>query len=357
MNNSNFSKISVIVPLRNDCLYLLRLLKYFESYNFAAKILILDSSSDENKRVNIATISSFPLLDISLNHYPNDILFMSKVTDAPNHVITKYSVFCAADDFLTPNGIFQCVRFLEENPDFAVADGYYIRFWLELDSVGVPVFVWKSIYPHKSITFPDAKSRLSYYLPNYRPSFYAVHRTEILKLILTETGKYTTDYRFGELLPATLATVYGKMQHMDVLCYARDYIPAAFYPARPKLKDFIKDGSYEKRYADFCNCLAMHLSAKEQMDVREAKKVVDEAMFLYFTSHVMSNKMKDEKTRLLHKQRSLKEKEINANFEHSTRAGFSKYHADLERIRSSALAGAITIYKPGLKEIASTLVG
>jgi len=194
-------------------------------------------------------------------------------------------------------------------------------------------------------------------LINLLPIFYAVHRTKLLKLVLGEAGKYTTDYRFGELLPATLAALYGKMQHLDVLYCARNQVPATFYSARPKITDFIKDGSYEQRYADFSNCLAMHLSAKGQIGVREAKKVVDETMFLYFTSHVMSDKMKDEKTRLLHKQQSLKQKEINASFEHSTRAGSSKYYADLERIRSSVLASAITIYKPGLKEIASTVVG
>ena len=351
MNNGHFSKITIIIPILNDCHCLLRSLNYFMSYNLSAKILVLDSSSDENKKTDASIISSFTELDIShINHYPTDISFISKVIDGPNHVATKYSVLCGVDDFITPNAIRQCVCFLEENPDFAVADGYYIRFWLELNSVGIPVFFWKSVYPHKSITFPDAKSRLSYHLSNYHPSFYAVQKTEILQMSFQETEKYTNDIRFGEILPTVLSVISGKRIHLDVLYCARNFIPAAFYPVRIGLRDFIKDGSYEQRYANFSNCLAMHLSAKDQIDVREAKKVVDEAMFLYFNHYVLSDEMKDEETRLLHKQQSLKQKEINADFERSARAGSSKYRADLERIRSSALAGAVTIYKSGLKE-------
>jgi len=358
MNICIFDKITILIPTFDRCIYLSRILNYYRLFKIPFRIVVADSSSEENKCINHEIISALSGLNIlHLTHYPFCYQPYNKLADASNYVVTEYSVICADDDFVTPSGINQAVEFLEENPDFAVADGYYIRFWLELNSVGIPVFFWKSVYPHKSIIFPDAKSRLSYHFPNYQPSFYAVHRADFMKKAFQEMLNSNVGFHFSELLLSMLDMIPGKTAKLDVFYCARDHIPAAFYPARAGLRDLIKDGSYEQRYADFSNCLAMHLSAKGQIGVREAKKVVDETMFLYFTSHVMSDKMKDEKTRLLHKQQSLKQKEINANFEHSTRAGSSKYNADLERICRVALASAITIYKPGLKEIASTLVG
>jgi len=47
------------------------------------------------------------------------------------------------------------------------------------------------------------------------------------------------------------------------------------------LKDFVKDGTYDKKYARFRVCLAMHLSKESQLDVVESNRVIDNAISVH----------------------------------------------------------------------------
>ena len=273
--------LSIIIPTHNRPKYLKRILSYYSDYQIAYNIIVADSSSDEVKKVNEKTISLFTNKSIShLSNYPSTIEPLYKIADAVNHVNTEYCVFCADDDFITPNGINQSVDFLEKNPDFTVAHGYYIYFCLKIGEEGKEQFYSTPPYPHESILFPDAEARLNYHLSNYQPTFYGVHRTSLLKMVFKEALKFTRDYRFGELLPSMLTLIYGKMKCLDVLYAGRDQdsIRCGYYPT---LGDAIKAGIYNREYAKFRDCLSAHLSKQAQLDIEDSKKVVDKAMSAY----------------------------------------------------------------------------
>lgn len=279
--------ITILIPTHNRPGYLKRILSYYDDYQIAYNIIIADSSSNKNKKLNKRVISSFSNINIShIDKYPLEIYPASKLTDALNNVDTKYCVFCADDDFITPDGINQSVDFLENNPDFAVAHGYYISFRLAKTRSGKERFCWNpTYYLHKSITFPDAEERLRSHLSNYFiPTFYAVHKTDILKLIWEEAVKFTGDYHLGELLPSMLALIYGKMKCLDVLYAARDAdsIKVVYLPL---LKDFTKSDAYNEEYAKFRDCLAMHLTKKSQLDMEASNKAVDDAMAAYMKKY------------------------------------------------------------------------
>jgi hypothetical protein len=279
-----------------------------------------------------------------------------KIVDALNYVNTKYCVFCADDDFVTPNGINQSVEFLEKNPDFAIAHGHYISFHLMTDKKGEHQFSWKPIYPYKSITFPDVKTRLDFHFSNYYPSFYAVHRTDFLKMIWEETTKFTDDYRFGELLPSMLTLIYGKMKRLDVFFAARESIPESSGQSSEHLSDFITTGTYDEKYAKFRDCLAMHLSKKSQLDVEESKRVVDDAMSAYMEYYstiykrILIHKMKyildylelpdwvDEGIRVLYRKLFLPKQMQMDDFRSSMDIPSSKYYDDFNKIRLYVLS-------------------
>jgi hypothetical protein len=198
-------------------------------------------------------------------------------------------VICADDDFITPNGINQSVDFLEKNPDFTVAHGYYISFHLESHGGKKERFCWGPFYySHKSVTFSDPESRLSHHLSDYLPTFYAVHRTDILKLSCEEAVKFTSDYHFGEFLPSMLTLIYGKMKCLDVLYGARDVSSARTVYLRP-LQDY-STAEYSEQYAKFRDCLAMHLTKKSQLDVEASKKVIDDAMSAHMKKYCYNYK-------------------------------------------------------------------
>ena len=301
MNNDANYGCTILIPTYNRSDYLRRILSYYNEYAGNYNIIVADSSSDENKKQNEKIISSFSSIDISYIDYPSEINPYYKIADALNHVTTKYCVFCADDDFVTPNGIDQSTDFLEKNPDFTVAHGYYISFYLKTDKRKNQHFCWDPIYPYKSITSPDAKYRLTEHFSNYSvPTFYAVHKTDFLKMIFKETTEFTDDYRFGELLPSILALIYGKMKRLDVLYNARESIPTSTSGRAETIRNFIKNDSYNEKYAKFRDCLVAHISKTSQLDVEESTKVVDNAMSAY-----MAKYSEDYKDTVIHKMKEI----------------------------------------------------
>lgn len=278
------SKCTIIIPTFNRPKYLKRILNYYNGFEEDYNIIIADSSFDKNKQLNKETISKLSKLDISyIEKYPTNVSPCHKLADATNQAKTKYSVFCGDDDFITPRGINQSVDFLEKNQDFTVAHGQYISFYLRTNKKGRQQFLWNHLYLAKQINFPEARYRLFFHLSDYQiPTFYAVHKTDFLKMIFKETIKYTDDERFGELLPSMLTLIYGKMKRIDVPYGVREIIIDSRGRTSKNLDDFIKDRTYDRKYKKFKTCLAKHLTNNSQISINESKKIIDEAMSIYF---------------------------------------------------------------------------
>jgi glycosyltransferase domain-containing protein len=274
-------KCTIIIPTYNRPDYLRRILSYYNKYGKNFNIIVADSSSNKNKKQNKEIVLSFSSLNIFLIAYPSFYNQSRKIADTLKHVEKKYCVLCADDDFITPNGIIKSVEILEKNPDLTVVHGRYISFWLNKKQ-----FCWKPLYSCKSITFPDVKSRLNFHFSNYAvTTWYAVHKTDFLGMILKESLKFTNDVQFGELLLSMLTLVYGKMKCLDVLYSARENIPTSLGKTTKNLRDFIKDGTYNKKYNKFRECLSIHLSKKSQLDMEESKKLIDTAMSAYMKKY------------------------------------------------------------------------
>jgi len=282
------SKCTIIIPTYNRPNYLKRILSYYHKYGEDYNIIIADSSFDKNKQLNKETISKLSKLDISyIDKCPSNVNPFYKFADATNQAKTKYSVFCAEDDFITPNGIDKSVEFLENNQDFSVAQGNYISFYLGNEGKRELKIRWRSSpYLDKSITFPEAESRIASHLSNYQSTtFYAVHRTDLLKMIFKDTVKYTDGDVFGELLPSMLTLIYGKMKHMNVLYCARERMASSAGNTCKSLGDFIKNRTYKKKYNKFRECLVEHLIKKSHLNNDEAEELIDEAMSKYLNKY------------------------------------------------------------------------
>ncbi len=294
--NAQHSKVyygcSIVIPTYNRPDYLRRILSYYNKYGGDYNIIVADSSSDENKKLNNKLILSFSNLNIlHLFNYHSDILATHKIADAINYVEDKYCVLCADDDFITPNGINKSVDFLEKNPDFTVAHGHYISFFLKNEKEEKPTFCWQPIYPYQSITFSDAESRLIFYFSNFTiTNFYGVHRTDFLKMLFEEALKFTDDYQFSDLLLSMLALIYGKMKRLDVLYAARESIPTSAGKRSETLRNFVKNGTYDIKYGIFRERSATHLCKMSQLDLEESKKVVDKAILTYRAKYSESYK-------------------------------------------------------------------
>ncbi|MBI4333142.1 MAG: TIGR00180 family glycosyltransferase [Chloroflexi bacterium] len=284
---------NLIIPTFNRPDYLRRALGYYADHAKDFNIIVADSSSNEIKPANRKTISSISGLSIQyLDNYSTKINPHHKMADAVEHAEEKYCLFAADDDFVIPNGVRASMGFLEKNPGFAVAHGHYISFHLEEGENGKQVFWWAPVYSHESITSSDSTARFHHHLTNYsHPTIYAVHRTELLKMVYGELLKSGVDpVFFGELLPSMLAIIYSKLKCLDVFydardsgsiragCYVGDSITPGFWPT---LRDALEAGVYDEEYAKFRTCLSVHLSKQSRLDLNGAGRVVDNAMSAY----------------------------------------------------------------------------
>ncbi len=353
-------KATIIVITHNRPGHLRRLLDYYREYKNDFKIIVSDSSSDENKTKNKETISSFLDSDILYVNYHSDSSHGSneahhQLLDASNYVKSKYCIYCADDDFIAPKGIKQAVDFLENNPDFTVAHGDYVSFYLKTKRSRKKQFYWAPIYLHKSITFPEAKSRLVEYLSNYSVTIFGVLRTDFFKMIFKETLKFTNDGRFGELLPSMLALIHGKMESLDVLYGVREVTPDCATSRAKTMDDFIREGTYDEKYIKFRECLATHLSKKSQLGIEKSKRIVDKAMSVYINPYhflimgvaniLHKLNMPDwiyKKISLLYRRLfSLPKKDNNYSNSTSTNDLPTEYYKDFNKIRTCIMSHAI----------------
>lgn len=92
---------------------------------------------------------------------------------------TPYVVYVAEDDFTTPEGISQCIQFLESHPDYTSAQGHYLTFEPNRKRVKfIPRYIRNL---NSQITGETAQKRLLSKGSLYGSLLYAVVRTEAFK--------------------------------------------------------------------------------------------------------------------------------------------------------------------------------
>jgi len=199
--------------------YLKRLLTFFSLYSLKSKILILDSSPyfpDDAELNNLLAKDNVELLRFS-----DDIFFAHKIAEGSKHINTKYSVLCADDDFLVPRAIELCVDFLDKNKDFSSAHGFYFLHHLEKKNFFyIDALYSKEVAISKDKTLDRVESYLDGSLKYY--PFYAVQRSDMFRLIWSETKKFVSDQGLSEIFPCTLSLILGNMKVLPVFYSSRE---------------------------------------------------------------------------------------------------------------------------------------
>lgn len=287
-------KITVIIPTHKRYQYLKRSFDYWSQTGI--QILVADSSTSKYQ-------DRIPD-NVSYYHYPEKS-FAYKLVDVLKKVETDYSVLCADDDFLTPIGLESSVDFLENNTDYVIAQGKYTLF--VKPNIPTGNYIWRSIYALKSIEQELSSARLFDYLSDYSmTTFYAVHRTEILQSIWESSAKHTDDDRLGELLPAMLSAIYGKIKVLDIFYSAREYNTTSVSHSSCRISDFIKDGTFNKKHQKFRECLMNALISKEDISKEKAGKLIDKAMINYLGASISKLKFKEDVKNIIENNNLLK---------------------------------------------------
>lgn len=285
------NKINLIIPTYNRPKLLQRILDYYNIYGRKFDIIIADSSSPLNKKLNKKIVLSFPNLDILyVDKFSPELPSHQKYAEMVKYANSKYCVFCPDDDFIIPNGIREAVNFLEKNSDYSVAHGTYISFHVYKTLFGSKQFWWKFIYPYESITSSNPSQRLSIHLINYYQVLWAVRRTDVVKPAYKEFLKSKVDpFLFGELLPDMLTLIFGKMKRLNTFYAARQALSTS-YSYWPSLIDAQKAGIYDKEYTKFKGCLAENL-VRYGFSKNKSLQIIDASMKKYLKTTVQEHLM------------------------------------------------------------------
>lgn len=276
--------ITIVIPTHNRQHYLTRILDYYS--NVDVQILVADSTNPRFKMRDKYN-------NVNYYHYPN-MNFTEKITSTIKNIDTPYAVLCADDDFIVPSAIDKCIEFLNNNYDYSVALGKYLCFNKMANH-------WKIGYPEGVASESDDPSERFYnHLSSYHtPTFYAVHRVDIFKVIWEAAFNYTDDIRFGELLPTLLTVIYGKMKILDVFYSAKELNSDSFGQKTNSIAFFINEGSFARKYKRFRECLTNALVTEVDVSKRRAKTLINGAMNKYLGSSMFKMHLKARMKRII----------------------------------------------------------
>ena len=289
-HNDHDSGFTLVIPTFNRPAYLKRVLSYYLDLKSDCKILVADASSDENKDKNEKIIRTFAKSNIVyLNSYKPDIPPRNKVFDALSHVTDKYALLCADDDFISPHAIEECANFLGANSDYSSAHGHYIDFSTYFNGRNSgKCFSWipKAAYIAPSISNDEPLARIIQHLTKYVPTFYAVHRTDELRLNMKRTVEYASKYGdayspFDELLPSCLSIIRGKSKRMDIFYGAREHISNSAGQRFTHWREAIMLKDFSDRYSRFRGYLIDAAKDKTGGNVQSFGKSIDEAFAVF----------------------------------------------------------------------------
>jgi len=210
-------QVTIIIPTHKRPRLLARALAHYLPAVRAglASLLVADSTPEP--------FASVPEGVLYL-HLPG-VGFEAKLELVAQRIQTPLAVLCADDDFTSPGSILRCAEFLAAHPDHSGAHGHYLRV---LRQGGQALVGPCYLDTHQAaITSDDPRARLLELSLPYIPLFYAVLRTEVLRMAFGPGHGREVFYASSELALGMVAAILGKVAVLPTLHTVRDIIPSA----------------------------------------------------------------------------------------------------------------------------------
>lgn len=250
-------KITLVIATKNRHQYLERIIDYYSGSGI--NIIVADATK-EKYQGNIPA-------NITYKHYPG-IHYCTKLDDVFKKINTPYSLLCADDDFIIPNAISESIHFLEMNPDYASAQGYYIMVHHSKDKLFYSPGYRSSV--GVDINEETAQERIKKFNRMDIQFFYCVHRTQTLKEVFSYASGQIVSLNLLEMLIGNLTLVNGKHKGLPVFYAVREVISNS--TGRSAGLDVISvSPEYKTQFDAFVSEVVRKISEKDQITLDEAK--------------------------------------------------------------------------------------
>ena len=270
--------VAILIPTLNRSEFLIRQLQYYASVKSKHPVYIGDGSGPEHQKDMELAVRKFQdQLTIHYYHWPdlNDQQTIKKLGLVAQE---KYCAFVGDDDFLVPDSLTLCARFLEQNLEYRTAQGKGVIF--SLDGSG-PCNTFKSLgtyWAHKEALETTGIERILQFGSNYWVPQFSVHRQEEF---VEDSKDYGTlsDRSFGELLHSFTFITKGKSKFIDCLYLIRQVHDARYH--LPDIFDWLTNPHWLPSFERFSKSLSEILASVDDIEISEAQDVVKQAFWAY----------------------------------------------------------------------------
>jgi glycosyltransferase domain-containing protein len=236
----SLQKVTIIVLVHNNQLYLQRALAYYAAFE-SITVIIADSSAEP-----FAQQSTMPKGFVYFHTADQNLT--NKIHEALQKTITAYVALVGADDFIVVPNVLSCANFLKTHPDYAAAIGQDIFF----RPIGKRLLyqpVYEAAIP--PVETADGLQRLQDYFSMYRTLYSAVHYTQTLTHVFSAAVNKVPYLYLNEFLVCIYPVFLGKIKHFDTVYTLRQYDTGSLGFTTVKLYEVVqKDGAAYDRFID-----------------------------------------------------------------------------------------------------------
>lgn len=261
--------ISLIIPTHNRHHYLDRILEYYKNSNI--EIWVLDSSVEPYRKEQE--------YDIEYIHMPHATP-AKKIQAGLQKATSNYVVVCADDDFIAKKSLHTCVKYLEQNTDYACVQGAFFKFSESEGQVKIQLDnPYSLLYSHES---DKPLQRLQNGMKRYMHTFYAVQRTSDARKIWN-TIHNISRYNLFEIAQSSALLLMGKYKMLPIVYgFREEAIVAPSDDFRENLDVIVKHEVYKKEYENVLEFL-LELLKEQYSSEKVNTEQIDKAIRHYIS--------------------------------------------------------------------------
>lgn len=259
---------TLFIPTHNRHAYLDRILDYYASTGI--KIVVADSSVKAYEKKIPGNVDY---------HYLPNVALPQKMVLGLSKVQTKFVALCADDDFLIPDGIHACVEFLNNSPEYSIAQGLLISYRREGMKQKAMSFSAMSVRTDLyDIAQDDPLERIGNFFEAYESIFYAVHKTTNLQRAYNNALQIKNLY-LNEYLSGIIPVILGRYIELPVFYQVREYAANSDDKTTDNMDAIMGNSLYRDEYNGYINYILETIPPQfSNEDTRKTVQLIFEKM-------------------------------------------------------------------------------
>ena len=247
--------LGIIIPTKNHSDFVIRQLNYYASVDCPYTVYIGDSSDERHAERILSKINGLKgQLKVVYRWVDPGLVSHAALKHIVDIVEEKYVTYAGDDDLFVPDGLRDCIDFLEGHPHYSSAQGQAVVFGLDRDGAYGEIEILGR-YFIKECESETPAERLSSFLNNYWVLDFSVHRTvdyrEACNCRDPENPRFLSDGSFTEILVGCLALIRGKSKRLDRLYLFRQVGSHRFGLSRANFLDWISQPNWQLSFDIF----------------------------------------------------------------------------------------------------------